>query len=232
MSAKEELQERQKKYLRQWEAQQYNDSGDERDLQYVRSELSRMRKSLDLDRSVGEIALKIYKQAKDADLIRGRKIENIIAASLYVAVRQLNEGRSVGQIADYTTTDKKSITSTAQYLSSELGLEIDIARPTDYVDRFVGEFNKIRREKDRDPFGEEINELAYRILAEVEDRGMDSGKSPTGMAGAAIYLAGREEGYTGVRQADAANVARVSELTIRQRYQEQEEILNELRNQT
>ncbi|GAG75496.1 unnamed protein product, partial [marine sediment metagenome] len=56
-------------------------------LTFALSELDRMASNLDLAKNLRETAAKIYRDAVNAHLIRGRSIEGVAAASLYAACR-------------------------------------------------------------------------------------------------------------------------------------------------
>jgi len=62
-------------------------------------------------------------------------------------------------------------------------------------------------------------EIAYKILAAAKELKLTSGRGPTGMAAAACYIASV---LTGERktQREVAEIAQVTEVTIRNRYKE------------
>jgi len=86
--------------------------------------------------------------------------------------------------------------------------------PKEYVPRFTSELD----------VSEEVKMQANKIIDETAEQGLLSGKSPTGFAAAAIYAASLlcNEKKT---QREVADVAQVTEVTIRNRYQEQIEAM-------
>jgi hypothetical protein len=71
-----------------------------------------------------------------------------------------------------------------------------------------------------------IATTAHEIAELSLDTGAASGYSPSGVAAGAIYLAGRLIGNEEAPiQADVADVAQVAKVTVRTRYQEQEDLL-------
>ena len=66
---------------------------------------------------------------------------------------------------------------------------------------------------------------AKEILQEAIRRGITSGKGPTGLAAAALYVASLLEGEKKT-QREVAEVAHVTEVTVRNRYKELVEKLN------
>jgi transcription initiation factor TFIIB len=83
-----------------------------------------------------------------------------------------------------------------------------------YVDRYCRELD----------LSEQARRRARDIVETTAEVGADSGCSPTGWAGAAVYNAAIEYD-TGHGQSDIADVANCTEVTIRNRYQEQQEVL-------
>ena len=68
---------------------------------------------------------------------------------------------------------------------------------------------------------------AERIIDSIVDEGVLSGKSPVGFAAAAVYAAALEHDEERTQKA-VAEVARVTAVTLRNRYREQVELLDEL----
>lgn len=64
-----------------------------------------------------------------------------------------------------------------------------------------------------------IQNRAVEILDEAEEKGIQLGKSPTGLAAAAIYIVGIERGEKKT-QNEIVKVARITEVTLRNRYKE------------
>jgi len=65
----------------------------------------------------------------------------------------------------------------------------------------------------------EVQRRTHIILEEATDRELTHGRSPMGVAAAAIYIAGRMENYIRT-QREIADVSDVTEVTIRNRYKE------------
>jgi transcription initiation factor TFIIB len=200
--------------LRKWQERIRTKDAGERNLQFALSEVDRMASALGVPRSVREVASVIYRQALDEDLIRGRSIEGVATSALYAACRKEGIPRSLEEIADVSRVERKEIGRTYRYVASELGLEMAPVDPKQYVPRFCSELR----------LSEEVQNKANEIIEETAEQGLLSGKSPTGYAAAAIYAASLlcNEKKT---QREVADVAQVTEVTIRNRYQEQIEAL-------
>ncbi|MEF8774710.1 MAG: transcription initiation factor IIB 3, partial [Halobacteriales archaeon] len=196
--------------LRRWQERIRTKDAGERNLQFALSEADRMASALGVPRSVREVSAVIYRRALDEDLIRGRSIEGVATACLYAACRQEGLPRSLEEVADVSRVERKEIGRTYRYISKELGLEMEPVDPKEYVPRFISELGQ----------SEEVKAKADEIIDVTAEQGLLSGKSPTGYAAAAIYAASLlcNEKKT---QREVADVAQVTEVTIRNRYQEQ-----------
>ncbi|MFC6906576.1 transcription initiation factor IIB [Halalkalicoccus tibetensis] len=201
--------------LRKWQERIRTKDAGERNLQFALSEIDRMASALGVPRSVREVASVIYRRALSEDLIRGRSIEGVATGCLYAACRKEGIPRSLEEIADVSRVERKEIGRTYRYVSQELGLEMRPVDPQQYVPRFCSELE----------LSEEVQAKTKEIITVTTEKGLLSGKSPTGYAAAAIYAASLlcNEKKT---QREVADVAQVTEVTIRNRYQEQIEAMD------
>ncbi|MFC4439937.1 MULTISPECIES: transcription initiation factor IIB [Natrialbaceae] len=196
--------------LRKWQERIRTKDAGERNLQFALSETDRMASALGVPRSVREVASVLYRRALKEDLIRGRSIEGVATSTLYAACRMEGIPRSLDEVAAVSRVDRMEIGRTYRYISQELSLEMEPVDPKKYVPRFCSELE----------LSEEVQSKANEIIETTAEQGMLSGKSPTGYAAAAIYASALlcNEKKT---QRDVADVAQVTEVTIRNRYQEQ-----------
>jgi transcription initiation factor TFIIB len=202
--------------LRTWQNRIRTDNPGERNLQYALGELNRMAGALGVPESVQEVGAVIYRRALDDDLLRGRSIEGTAAAVLYAACRKEDLPRSLDEITSVARVDLVEIGRAYRHLARELELRIRPTDPKMYIPRFCSALG----------VSEEIERLAGEIIEITTDNGLHTGKSPAGFAGAAIYAAGIlcNEKRTQETVAEAANVTVV---TIRNRYQEQMEAIDD-----
>ncbi|MFC4986342.1 transcription initiation factor IIB [Saliphagus infecundisoli] len=200
--------------LRKWQERIRTKDAGERNLQFALSEIDRMASALGVPKSVREVASVIYRRALSEDLIRGRSIEGVATSCLYAACRQEGIPRSLDEVADVSRVEKKEIARTYRYVAQELALEMKPVDPVEYVPRFCSEL----------AVSEEVEAKANQIIETTTEKGLLSGKSPTGYAAAAIYAASLlcNEKKT---QREVGEVANVTEVTIRNRYQEQIEAI-------
>ncbi|EJN57151.1 Transcription initiation factor IIB (TFIIB) [Halogranum rubrum] len=200
--------------LRKWQERIRTKDAGERNLQFALSEIDRMASALGVPRSVREVAAVIYRRALDTDLIRGRSIEGVATSALYIACRQEGIPRSLEEVSSVARVDRREIGRTYRYIAHELGLPMSPVDPKQYLPRFCSELE----------LSEDVQQRATTIIERTTAEGLHSGKSPTGFAAAAIYTAALlcNEKRT---QRDIAKVAQVTEVTIRNRYREQLEVV-------
>ena len=87
--------------------------------------------------------------------------------------------------------------------------------PQDYTSRFCSELK----------LSGDVKAKTIEILKEAADKELTSGRGPTGIAAASIYIASVLCGERRT-QCEVADVAGVTEVTIRNRYKELAEILD------
>jgi len=195
--------------LRKWQRRIRVSNATERNLAFALSELDRIASSMGLPRNVRETAAMIYRKAVNKNLIRGRSIEGVVAASLYGACRQCNVPRTLDEIAAASRVGRKEIGRTYRFMTRELKLKLMPTKPQDYIQRFCSELK----------LNSDVQAKALDILKDAANKELTSGRGPTGVAAASIYIASIlcNERRT---QREVAEVAGVTEATIRNRYKE------------
>src|SRR3989344_2237946 len=200
--------------LRKWHKRTSISSSMERNLAIALSELDRVASMLGLPGNIREASALLYRRAVEKGLIRGRLIESVVAAVLYTICRQYGVPRTLDEISEVSGINKKEIGRTYRFLKHDLGINMPLTNPTHYIPRFASELG----------LSGHVQERARAILENAIDKGLISGRGPTGVAAAAVYIAGvlMNERKT---QKEVADVAGVTEVTIRNRYRELKEQL-------
>ncbi|MEF8883702.1 MAG: transcription initiation factor IIB [Haloarculaceae archaeon] len=195
--------------LRTWNERFRTRDSKERNLKQALGEIDRMASALGLPENVRETASVIYRRALDENLLPGRSIEGVATSALYAAARQAGTPRSLDEIAAVSRVEKDEIARTYRYVVRELSLEIQPADPESYVPRFASDLD----------LPEEVERRARELLSTAKRQGVHSGKSPVGLAAAAVYAASLLANEK-VTQSEVSEVANISEVTIRNRYHE------------
>jgi transcription initiation factor TFIIB len=195
--------------LRTWDERFRTKDAHERNLKHALGEISRMASALGVAEPIRDTAGVLYRRAVEENLLPGRSIEAMATASLYAAARQHGTPRTLVEFATVSRVDKLRIQRAYRYLSQQLDLRIAPADPLQYVRQFASELD----------VSDEAERLARELLDAAEAHDVYSGKSRAGLAAAALYAATHltNEGLT---QATVSDVAHVSHVTIRDRYQE------------
>ena len=198
--------------LRKW---QYRIStAIERNLKLALAELKRVSSYLKLPKMVEEESARIYTLAVQRGLVRGRSMESVVAGSLYAACRRHDVPRTLDELSEASGIEKKEIGRTYRFITRELGIKILPSNPADYIARFASSLK----------LSPEAQSHAVEILDIAQKQELTSGRGPTGIAAAALYVAALIHGEKRT-QREVADVAGVTEVTIRNRYKE---LLDEL----
>jgi transcription initiation factor TFIIB len=195
--------------LRKWQQRARISNAYERNLIFALSEIERMISQLALPRNVQETSALIYRKAVENQLVRGRSIESMTGAVIYIACRQCNVPITLDDISKVCRASKKEIARSYRFLLNELMLKISPIDPTNYVPRIITKLN----------LDGLVQKKSIEIIKTMEKARLISGKGPMGIAAAAVYIASviMDKKRT---QRDIANIAEVTEVTLRHRYKE------------
>jgi transcription initiation factor TFIIB len=195
--------------LRKWQRRIRISDATERSIASALSELDRMASGMGLPRTVRETAAMVYRKAAKRNLVRGRSIGGVASASLYAACRQCHVPRTLDEITSVAHMSRKEIGRTYRYIARELELKLLPTIPRDYISRFCSELK----------LSADVQAKTLEILVEATKKELTSGRGPTGIAAASLYIASVLCGERRT-QREVADVAGVTEVTIRNRYKE------------
>ncbi len=195
--------------LRKWQKRIRVSGAKDRNLATALSEIDRMSSQLGLPDNVRETASKFYREAVNQDLIRGRSIESVSSASLYASCRENQVPRSLKEITEVSRVSKKDIGKSYRLITRELEIRLPPIDPARYVARFGSDLD----------ISGETRTKAISIIRQAKEERLTSGKSPVGIAAAAIYIAAYLMGERKT-QREVAEVTDMTEVTVRNRYKE------------
>ena len=117
--------------------------------------------------------------------------------------------RTLDELSEASGIDKKEIGRTYRFVTRELGVRILPSNPVDYIARFSSALKLTPETQSR----------SVQILEKATKAELTSGRGPTGIAAASLYVAAllNNEKRT---QREVADIAGVTEVTIRNRYKE------------
>ncbi len=186
-----------------------------RNLSKALAELKRLASQLGLPMSVRSEAAIIYRKALRKRLIRGRSIDGMVAASLYLVSRSHGLPRTLREIAAASRLDKKEIARCYRVICNELNLKLPPTDATSMVPRLANDLG----------LSTAVQRRAIQILKDAERLKLCIGKNPMSLAAATLYIAAIEFGERRTQQ-EVAETAQTTEVTLRNRYKEIKRELN------
>jgi transcription initiation factor TFIIB len=201
--------------LRRWHTRSKVHASQSRNLMLAMSELQRLSEILNMPSSVQDMAAIIYRKTLNEGLVRGRSIGGMVAGALYAAVRFAKLPRTLKEISEASQRNQKEIARSYSVIVRNLDMKMPIDDPIDYVTK-VAETAKVSTE---------VEALAINLIGQARKQYATTGKDPSGLAAAILYLSARmlKEKVTQARLAKAANV---TEVTVRNRKRDLMKSLN------
>ena len=194
------------KRLRVWDSRSQANEPIDRNLRHAFSELGSMKDKLALSDPVVEKAAYIYRKALEKNLVRGRSITALMAASLYAACRDTETPRTLNDITGAINVKRKELSCCYRILLKELGLKMPVVDSVQCIARIASNAG----------LSEKTKRYAVKILKKAEQNGISAGKDPMGMAASALYISIRRMGMNYSQQI-IAQAAGVTEVTLRNR---------------
>ena len=193
-----------------------NMDSSEKTLAFALIEIDRMACALKLPNDIKEAAAVLYRRAAKQNLIKGRSIEELVSAMLYIICRQYGVPRTLREIAEVSRSPLKKIRRAYIFLLRKFELKVAPADPAHYIPRFCSALGLSQATRER----------AIEIIKDNKETGSARGWAPIGTAAAAIYIAAVLSGEGEYRtEKDIAKVAGTTEITIRSRSKELEKRL-------
>ncbi len=191
--------------LKKW--QRRLDESRQRRMKYALGELERLTGVLRLPKSVFEESSRLYEKALEKGVVKGRKIESLVAALVYIVARNQGVPRTLKEISVETGVSERELGKTYRYVARELELRIVPVKPEDFISRFGEELG----------LPGEVQARARRLITDAREKKLLSGRSPDGIVASAIYLASLLENQEITQQRIAEKVD-VTEVTVRKGY--------------
>jgi transcription initiation factor TFIIB len=195
--------------LRKWQRRTSVGNASERNLSYAFSVLNKLSSKMNLPRDIREQAGIIYRKAAKKNLIRGRNVESVVVAIIYASCRIAGMPRTLDELSDISNISRRDIGRNYRFVVRELKIKIEAPSPLTYISRFCNELK----------LSQKVKEEAIEIINKSIEKELISGRGPVGVAAAAIYIASvlKNEKRT---QRQVADIAGITEVTIRNRYKE------------
>jgi len=183
--------------------------------------LRRLSDKLSMPDIIVNEADRVYRMALKKGMNRRRSMEGLVVASLCVATKVHKHPMPLSEIRALSTENKHALNTNYRrlirlYESAEGAGE---KTPVRSAEEYLGKITCASG------VSSESEMLAKEILMYASRKKITNGKNPLGMAAAAVYMACQFNKETGITQGELAEAAKVSEVTLINRYKELEEKL-------
>jgi transcription initiation factor TFIIB len=196
------------KSLRAWDFRTQSRTATAINLMQAFNELDVLSDKLALPDAVIEKTAYIYRKAQRRGLVRGRSINALLAASAYIACREMEIPRTLRDIAAASNIKRKHLAKAYRLLLIELDLKVPL----------VDQIKCIAKVANKANLSEKTKRQAISIMNEVrkDEILLSAGKNPMGFAATILYLSSINIGEN-ITQNDIAQAAGVTEVTLRNR---------------
>ena len=191
--------------LRTWDYRTQAYTSTDKNLRRAFNQLDRLKDKLALPDAAAEKTAYIYRKAQEKGLVRGREINSVLAATVYIACREIGAPRTLKDIAETSNIKRKDITRNYRRLVIELDLKIPIVEPMKCITRIANKVDVSQKTKLK----------AINMMSDITKRGgISAGKNPMGLAATVLYLSSTINAEN-VKQTVFAKTAGVTDVTIR-----------------
>jgi transcription initiation factor TFIIB len=173
------------------------------------TELKRISTILNLPNYVKEDAMRLYIEAFKKKLLRGRSINAMVAACLYLACRRKQLPRTLQEILNEASVNAKDVRRCYTTLVKEMKLNPPTTDPVSLIPKYITDLG----------LNSDVEQLTIKILNAYRTKFSISGKDPKGLCAGALYLACRLKKKE-VTQQQIVQAIGVTEVTLRSRYKE------------
>jgi len=197
------------KRMRLWDARSHTKNSFERNLRSALFEMEKLKEKLCLSDAIIERSAYIYRKAARAQLIRGRSINGMVGACVYVACREMDVTRTIVDISNNLQESRNSIAKYYRILFQNLNLTVSIPDPIRCIIKIANNLDIPGNTKQE----------AIHIFDILKEKKLIAGKKPDSVAAAVIYMAGIKTGIN-LSQQNISKVSGITVVTIRNRCKE------------
>ena len=192
--------------LRTWDNRSKAKDSADKNLRQALTELSTLKDKLSLSNPIIEKAAYIYRKTLERNLVRGRSISAMMAASLYAACRNTATPRTLRDITIAGNIKRKDIARCYRIIHRELELKMPVVDSAQCIARIASKVG----------LSEKTKRYGIKILRQAQESQESAGKDPMGLAAAALYLACLKTGEH-KSQKNISDASGVTEVTVRNR---------------
>ena len=197
------------KRLRLWDARSKAKNTSERNLRGALFEMEKLKEKLFLSDAIMERSAYLYRKASRAQLIRGRSVNGIVGACVYVACREMDATRTIIEISKNLQESRSSIARNYRMLFRNLKLTVSVPDPIKCIVKIANNLE----------IPENTKREAIHIFDNLKERKLIAGKKPDAVAATVIYMASIKTGVNLPKQ-KISKVSGITGVTIRNRFNE------------
>ncbi|KAF7981698.1 hypothetical protein HWV62_32268 [Athelia sp. TMB] len=186
----------------------------ERNLLTAFRDISNWCDQFSLPKTISDIAKQLYKRSDEEKLLRGKPLDAVIAACIFIACRQAHVPRTFREICNLTHVSKKTLGQCYKALEQAFNLAPGAAANASAVGSTTGPENLLVRYCNHLDLPPNVQSICGDIIVAARKYGIGDGRSPVSIAGGAIYFTCHLLGKIKSLR-DISSVAGVSESTIK-----------------
>jgi transcription initiation factor TFIIB len=191
-------------------------TANDRSLKQALPALEHLKESLGLPDTIVEKSAYFYRKAARINLIKGRTVTSVLAASVYLACRELETPRTLNEVSSASNVPRKKISRDYRLLVHTFDPKIPAVDHIRCITRIA---NKVG-------LSEKTKRMAVKIMRQVVAMQISAGKGPMGIAATVLYIACLQGGEIKT-QKELSIAAGVTEVTIRNRYSDLKKYLQD-----
>jgi len=195
------------KRMRLWDSRSPVKNTFGRNLRTVLSEMEKLKEKLSLSDGIIERAAYIYRKAAKAQLIRGRSIQGVLGACVYIACREMDTPRTIIEISKNLQESRRSIAKNYRMLFQNLGLTMSVQDPIKCIIKIANNLE----------IPENAKREAIHIFDSLKEGKLTAGKKPDVVAATVIYMASIKTGIN-LSQQKISKISAISGVAMRNRY--------------
>jgi len=186
----------------------------ERNLLTAFRDISNWCDQFSLPKTISDIAKQLYKRSDEEKLLRGKPLDAVIAACIFIACRQAHVPRTFREICNLTHVSKKTLGQCYKALEQAFNLTPGSSAHATAPGSTTGPENLLVRYCNHLDLPPNVQSICGDVIVAARKHGIADGRSPVSIAGGAIYFTCHLLGKVkSVR--DISAVAGVSESTIK-----------------
>ncbi len=183
----------------------------ERNFWEAKPKLKMLCSKLNIPEYISDSAWKIYSLVAKKKLTMGRSINGFIAGALYAAIRVHDFPRLLDEVCEASLTPRRTVHRSLAMIIREVLPELNLKYQPITAEQLVFRFgNELELPMN-------VQKTAIEMLKTASKNGLKrTGKDPKGLAAACIYIASKD-GALRKTQSAVADVAKITEVTLRSR---------------